>query len=344
MPTGIASETKLLIASVFELLIQIIVHSRMGKPDSSKVLRPKGGSNKRGIPVEVAVGVLVGAAVGVSVCVTEGVVVGVSVGVPVGVFVGVSVGVSVGVAEGVVVGVSIGVFVGVCVGVLVGVLVRVLVGVAVGASTSTVALAVLPVPPFVEETVTLLFFVPAVEPSTLTENVQLPPAASIAPERLTVEEPAKAVIVPPPQLPVRPLGLETIKPAGRLSVKAMPVRVVPVLGLSTVKLRVVVPFNGMLAAPKDLLSEGGATTITVFEPVLFSSLSSSATLLGSTMAVLARLPAAVGVTLKVTPNDAFTGSVTVPAATQFKAVPVIEQLIVPVGGVTPFVIVNAPCG
>jgi hypothetical protein len=260
------------------------------------------------------------------------------------VLVGVFVGVSVGVLVSVFVGVLDGVLVGVFVGVLVGVLVGVFVGVAVGASTLTVALAVLPVPPFVEETVTLLFFVPAVEPSTFTENVQLPPAASVAPERLTVEEPAKAVIVPPPQLPVRPLGLATTNPAGRLSVKAMPVRVVPVLGLSIVKLKVVVPFNGMLAAPKDLLITGAAMTVIVFEPVLFPSLSSSATLLGSTIAVLARLPAAVGVTAKVTLNDPFTGSVTIPAAMQLKAVPVIEQLIVPVGGVTPFVIVNAPCG
>ena len=44
-------------ATVFELLIQIIVHCRIGKPDSSKVFIPKGGSNKLGVLVGVGVGV-----------------------------------------------------------------------------------------------------------------------------------------------------------------------------------------------------------------------------------------------------------------------------------------------
>ena len=47
-------------ATVFELLIQIIVQRRIGKPDSSKVFKPKGGSNKLGVLVAVVVGVMVG--------------------------------------------------------------------------------------------------------------------------------------------------------------------------------------------------------------------------------------------------------------------------------------------
>jgi hypothetical protein len=35
---------------------------------------------------------------------------------------------------------------------------------------------------------------------------------------------------------------------------------------------------------------------------------------------------------------------TAPLATQLKSVPVMEQLIVPAGGVLPFVTVSAPCG
>ena len=151
MPTGIPSETEAFIATVFELLIQIIVHCRIGKPDSSKVFIPKGGSNKLGVLVGVLVavfvGVLVGVLVGVSVGRPVGVEVGVLVVVLVGVFVGVSVGVFVDVLVAVFVGVSVGVFVavlvGVAVGVLVGVSVGVFVGVAVGARTVTVSEAVL---------------------------------------------------------------------------------------------------------------------------------------------------------------------------------------------------------
>jgi hypothetical protein len=299
-----------------------------------------------GVSVGVLVGVSVGVcvAVGVSVGVSVGVLVDVSVGVFVGVCVRVFVGVLVSVSVGVLVGVSVGVFVGVNVGVEVGVFVGVLVGVGVGGVTTvTDALAVLPVPPFVDVTVTLLFFTPTVEPSTSTEKVQDPPPASVAPVRLTVEEPAEAVIVPPPQLPVNPFGVATTRPVGRLSVKAIPANTVPGFGLVIVKLKLVVPFNGMLDAPKDLLIEGGAMTVTVLEPVLLLSLSSSIFPLGSTVAVLVRLPAAVGVTRNVTLNEEFTGMTTVRLpAPQLSVVPVMEQLIVPIGAIPPFVTVNRP--
>jgi hypothetical protein len=88
----------------------------------------------------------------------------------------------------------------------------------------------------------------------------------------------------------------------------------------------------------------GVTTVTVLEPVLFASLPSATLLFGSTVAVLARLPTAVGVTPNVMLKDEPIGRVTAPLATQLKAVPVIAQLIVPVGAVLPFVTVRAPCG
>jgi hypothetical protein len=48
-------------------------------------------------------------------------------------------------------------------------------------ATSSVALAVLPVPPLVEVTAeVLLVLVPAVVPVTVTEKVQVPPAAMLA--------------------------------------------------------------------------------------------------------------------------------------------------------------------
>ena len=233
VPAGIPSETWALMATVFELFIQTIVQRRTGKPDSSKVFRPKGGSNKLG--VFVGVRVFVGVAVAVFVEVTVAVFVGVPVAVGVGVSVDVLVDVLVGVAVRVAVALLVTVLVGVFVGVLVGVSVGVLVGVSVGVLVA-VAVEVL-------------------------------------------------------------------------------------VGVAV-----------------------GARTVTVSEPVLFVSLPSVTLLLGSTLAVFARLPAAVGETTNVTLNEAPAGSVTAPLAAQAKAVPVMKQLIVPVGGVLPFVTVSAPCG
>jgi hypothetical protein len=76
-------------------------------------------------------------------------------------------------------------------------------------------------------------------PVTFTEKVQLAESASVAPARLTEDDPAVAVIVPPPQAPVSPLGVETTRPAGNESVKATPVKLVPALGFVTVKFRLV---------------------------------------------------------------------------------------------------------
>jgi hypothetical protein len=83
--------------------------------------------------------------------------------------------------------------------------------------------AVPPVPPSVEETLpVVLFFAPAVVPITFTEKVHDPLAAIVPPERLTMPEPAPAVTVPAPHVPVAPFGVDTTKPAGSASVKATP--------------------------------------------------------------------------------------------------------------------------
>src|SRR5580693_4797564 len=85
-----------------------------------------------------------------------------------------------------------------------------------------------------------------------------------APPSETLPEPAVAVIVPPPQLPVRPLGVATTRPAGSVSVNATPVRPAVTLLFWSVKVRDVLPPTGMLAAPKALIMTGGlgATTVT----------------------------------------------------------------------------------
>ena len=80
-----------------------------------------------------------------------------------------------------------------------------------------------PVPPSVEVTaLVVLINWPAIVPVTFTVNVHEPIAAIVAPDRLTTFVPCVPVIVPPPQLPVRPFGVDIISPAGNVSLKPMP--------------------------------------------------------------------------------------------------------------------------
>ena len=130
-----------------------------------------------------------------------------------------------------------------------------------GEVTSILADAVPPVPPSVEVTLpVVLFCVPAAMPVTFTENVHEVEAARIPPDRLITLVPAVAVMVPPPQEPVKPFGVETTRPAGSVSVNPTPVRAIA-FGLAIVKLSEVEPFSGMLAAPNALLISGGPTTV-----------------------------------------------------------------------------------
>ena len=122
-----------------------------------------------------------------------------------------------------------------------------------GPSTFTEAvLLVVPVPPSVEVTwPVVLFFVPAVVPFTVSEKVQEPLAANVPPESVTLEGgPMTGVIVPPPQEPVTVVEANC-NPAGRLSVKPIPVRPTP-FGLLTWKLIVVVAtFKATLGSAND---------------------------------------------------------------------------------------------
>jgi hypothetical protein len=89
-------------------------------------------------------------------------------------------------------------------------------------------------------------------------------AFSVAPVRLTLLPPALAAIVPPPHDPVRPFGAATAIPAGNVSVKPTPVSgIVFAAGFVRVKLRLVVPFRGIVAAPNVLVIAGGTATVTV---------------------------------------------------------------------------------
>src|SRR5581483_6004699 len=134
-----------------------------------------------------------------------------------------------------------------------------------GTVTLMFAEAVLPVPALVEVTApVVLVKSPPEVPFTFTEKVQLAPTPRLAPDILTALPDALIV----PQDPVRPLGEATIMPDGIASLKATPVSpMVFEAGFVIVKLRVVVPFTGMRAAPNALVSTGGSSTARLADAV-----------------------------------------------------------------------------
>jgi hypothetical protein len=133
--------------------------------------------------------------------------------------------------------------------------------------TVRVAEAEVPTPPSFELTVdVMLLIVPAVVPVTFTVTTHEPAPGMVPPAKTILVELAPTVAVPP-QLFVNPLGLATAIPVGRTSLKPMPESALP-LAFDIEKLRVVVPFSGIVAAPKALPILGGAMTIKLAEAVL----------------------------------------------------------------------------
>ena len=90
-----------------------------------------------------------------------------------------------------------------------------------------------------------------------TLKVQEAAPAKLAPLRLMEVPPAVAEIVPPPQVPVNPLGVETARPEGRVSVKPIPVRVVAALVFVMLKVRVVLPLRATVRPVNDFEIDGG---------------------------------------------------------------------------------------
>jgi hypothetical protein len=87
-----------------------------------------------------------------------------------------------------------------------------------------------------------------------------PGVAMLPPLKLMLVELAVAVTVPL-QVFETPGVDATCNPLVSVSLKAMPFSAVPLAaGLVIVKVKVVVPFKGTLAAPNALLIVGGATT------------------------------------------------------------------------------------
>ncbi len=137
----------------------------------------------------------------------------------------------------------------------------------VGGPTTVIdAFDVLPVPPSVELTCTLLFFTPPVVPVTFTEIVHDALVASVPPDRLAEPAPATAVAVPPHVL-VNPLGVATVRPAGRVSVNARPFSATLVFGLATVNVSDVLPLSTIVAAPNAFVIVGGVATARLADAV-----------------------------------------------------------------------------
>jgi hypothetical protein len=122
------------------------------------------------------------------------------------------------------------------------------------------ALEVLLAPASVEVDTTLLFLTPPVTPVTFTEIVHEMLAASVPAERLTADAAATAVVVPA-QVLLRVGGVESTKPAGKLSVNETPVRLKPKFGFCRVNVNEVAPFSGTLEAPKVLVIVPGIATV-----------------------------------------------------------------------------------
>src|SRR6185503_6729282 len=101
-----------------------------------------------------------------------------------------------------------------------------------GDSTVRVSEPVLPVPPFVDVTLPVVFaFAPLVVAVIATLTVQVPLAAMVPPEKVSVVFPAAGAKVGEPQPDVLAPGVAaTSIPAGNESVNATPVSVVPALG------------------------------------------------------------------------------------------------------------------
>ena len=175
-----------------------------------------------------------------------------------------------------------------------------------GPTTSNVSVAGAPVPPWFDDAVTLLSFTPVVRPVTSTLMVHCAVGAISPPVRLTVSLPGSAVMVAvPPQEPVRPLGVATTRPAGSVSVNATPVCVTAVSGFETTIVRLVVPANGTVSAPKVFVAVGRRTTVTVslavFPVPAFAEVTASV--------VFVIWPGEVGVTSTLTVHARFAATV-----------------------------------
>src|SRR5437899_4168420 len=134
-----------------------------------------------------------------------------------------------------------------------------------GVATVRFAVAVLPVPPFVEVALPVVFvYWPDEAPVTVTLNWHWPLTAIVAPERAM---PVGAVVVNVPPHAVAD-ALATARPVGSVSVKATPVSGSGFpAGFVTVNVSNVVAFSAIVEGAKPLPMEGGASTVRLADAV-----------------------------------------------------------------------------
>src|SRR5581483_7104310 len=134
------------------------------------------------------------------------------------------------------------------------------------ATVKVAVLLVAPVPPLVDDIApVVLFFTPEVVPVTFTWSVQVVPGVVMLPLLFRVIEPDPATAVTVPlQVFDNPLGVATTSPAGRESVKPIPVNAPGFeAGFVIVKVRDVVPLTAIVETPNALEIVGGANTLSV---------------------------------------------------------------------------------
>ena len=97
--------------------------------------------------------------------------------------------------------------------------------------------------------------------------VQLLFIATVPPASETTPEPAVAVVAPP-QVLMRPFGVATTIPTGKVSMNTTPASATEfAAGFVIVKASDVVPFSAIFEAPKAFAIDTGATTFTLAEAV-----------------------------------------------------------------------------
>jgi hypothetical protein len=139
---------------------------------------------------------------------------------------------------------------------------------------------------------------------TFTAKAHEAAEASVAPVNEMEDEPAPAVITPLEHDPVKPFGVATTSPTGKVSLNAIPPSGAR-FGFVIVKLKAVIPFTAMLVGEKFFVITGGANTTIVAEAV--DPVPPSVEEIGPVVLVL--VPTVVPVTLSVITHDAFVGNV-----------------------------------
>ncbi len=152
--------------------------------------------------------------------------------------------------------------------------------------------------PVIEIAPVVLFCAPAVAPVTVTGITQLAPPAKVPAVNASVLPPV--IVIVPPQVDDVPFA--AVKPAGKVSLNAIPLIAVAALVLVTVKFIVVVPPTAILLATKAFAIVGAVAivSVAVFET---TPVKAAGPLAVGALLVLLYVPDALAVTFTVTVQE-----------------------------------------